>query len=216
MRIGLLGGTFDPVHYGHLAMAETAGRLFGLESVYFVTAVDPPHKSHRAQANFLDRHAMVALALSRHLKLVPCSQEFGWPGKSYSIDTVKEFRHTLGEAVPIFFLIGADAFLEFPTWKEYQRFTDYCSFVVFARPGSTSSSNLQVRLPQTVTDNIVRVPRGKELPLHSANRVYWLDYFRKDISSTAIRRRIQEGRSISRLVPASVEEFIRKTRLYLT
>lgn len=212
--MGLLGGTFDPVHNGHLAMAEAGIRLFRLDAVYFVTAVNPPHKSHQTRANLLDRHAMVALALMHRPRMVPSSLEYGRPGNSYSIDTVRQFQRDLGDRAEIFFLIGMDAFLELPTWKEYHRLTDYCSFIVYARLGFDEKL-LQKRLPRELVRKIAPVLKAKTFAAGTGRKIHLVRGFSNSISSTAIRQRVQQGNSLAELVPPAVGEYIRKVRLYL-
>lgn len=212
-RVGLLGGTFDPVHYGHLAMAESGIRRFKLQRVYFVTAVDPPHKSHRTHASFLDRHAMVALALVHRSRMVPSTLEYGRPGKSYSIDTVRLLKRILGDQAEVFFLIGIDAFLELPTWKDYHHLIDYCSFVVFARPGFKEET-MRDRLPGTLLEKICRVPQGKSVVVVPNQRIYLVGDFCSPISSTVVRKQVRCGGLLRRLVPKAVTEYICKAGLY--
>ena len=215
LRVGLLGGTFDPVHYGHLAMAETAIRRFKLQKVYFVTAVNPPHKSHKTHASFLDRHAMVALALVHRPKMVPSSLEYGRRGKSYSIDTVRQLKRDLGDRADVFFLIGMDAFLELPTWKDYHHLIEYCSFVVFARPGVKEQS-LADRLPEDLLKKIFPVPKGQPVAVASSQRIYMIRDFSTQVSSTDVRKRIHRGMSLQRWVPRVVGEYISKAKLYIS
>jgi nicotinate-nucleotide adenylyltransferase len=213
--IGLLGGTFDPVHNGHVAMAEMALRVFRLDRVYFVTSVNPPHKSLRNRANFLDRHAMVALALAQKPQMVPSSLEFGRSGKSYSIDTVRDFKNQFGKESRIFFLIGMDAFVEIPTWKDYSLLLDYCSFIVFERPGF-SESHLAERLPASFAGRISCVSESGWQMETDQNRVFVVKGFSDDISSTGIREGVRLGRYWQGMVPPAVAEYIRKTQLYST
>ena len=215
VRIGLLGGTFDPVHYGHLAMAESAIHRFKLQTVYFVTAVNPPHKSRTTHASFFDRHAMVALALVRKPKMVASTLEYGRPGKSYSIDTVRQLWRTVGDRSEIFFLIGMDAFLELPTWKDYRRLIDYCSFVVYSRPGCEGPSD-GTRLPRFLLERVSQVPKGTSVATHPEHGIYLIGDFSSHVSSTEIRGRVQRGGSLQKLVPEAVSEYIRKARLYLS
>jgi nicotinate-nucleotide adenylyltransferase len=211
--VGLLGGTFDPVHNGHLAMAEVGIRLFRLDTVYFVTSVNPPHKSCQTQANFLDRHAMVGLALLRRPRMVPSSLEYGRPGNSYSIDTVRQFQRDLGDRAEIFFLIGMDAFLELPTWKDYHCLTEYCSFIVYARPGFDERL-VGKRLPRALVKKIRPALKNKIFAAGPVKKIYLVRGFSNHISSTAIRHRVQKGNSLVGLVPPAVNEYIRKVRLY--
>jgi nicotinate-nucleotide adenylyltransferase len=213
LRIGLLGGTFDPIHYGHLAMAETALRMAHLNAVYFVTSTNPPHKSQRAHANFLDRHAMVALALAQKPQMVPSSVEYGRAGKSYSIDTVRQFKQSAGNSTRIFFLIGMDAFLDITSWKDYMLFPKFCSFIVFARPGFPEEE-LTGRLPETFLDEIFPVSQEDNFQERAGNELYLLRRFSHEISSTVIRNQVRRGGPISQWVPSSVEEYIHKTGLY--
>ena len=215
LRIGLLGGTFDPVHYGHLAMAEAAIRRFRLQAVYFVTAVNPPHKSDTTCANFLDRHAMVALALIRKTKMVPSSLEYGRSGKSYSIDTVRQLSRKFENRAEIFFLIGMDAFLELPTWKDYRLLIEYCSFVVYPRLGSDGES-IGDRLPRSLLNRVFQVPKDAPVAVHPGHRIYLINDFLNQLSSTEIRGLVQQGRSLERVVPKAVCEYIERTRLYLS
>ncbi|HET6961079.1 MAG TPA: nicotinate-nucleotide adenylyltransferase [Terriglobia bacterium] len=213
LRLGLLGGTFDPIHLGHLELAKTAMHVARLDAIYFVTSVNPPHKSEKTQANFLDRHAMVALALKGDSRLIPSSVEFDREGKSYSIDTVLQLKQLSGGNAEIFFLIGLDAFIELPTWKEYYRFSELCSFIVFGRPG----------FPETLMQDLPEVLRPKPIGNGEETAVltegdrgfFFLKDFSNPLSSTEIRSAIRAGVSIHETVPPEVEEYILKTKLYL-
>ena len=212
MRLGLLGGTFDPIHHGHLKIAQTALQLAGLDSVSFVTSVNPPHKSDRTYANLLDRHAMVGLALAGCPQLIPSSAEYGRSGKSYSVDTLLEFRKKIAPNVKLFFLIGMDAFLELATWKDYGQLFGLCTFLVFPRSGH-DESELSIRLPEAL--KVRRLDSAGSESGFTDAEVLIVPKFDVRISSTEIRMRVQEGRSIHELVPGRVEEYITKTRLYL-
>ncbi len=214
MRAGLLGGTFDPVHNGHLEVAQTALRMAHLDAVYFVTSSDPPHKNKKTLANFLDRHAMVALALTCQPQLIPSSIEFERPGKSYSVDTVRRLKQCLGNFTKIFFLIGMDAFQDITSWKEYTVIPELCSFLIFARPGF-ATQDLVDKLPKVFLDKMFPVVRESDFPETQENGCYLLEEFSNQISSTQIRNQVRLGGSISEWVPASVAEYIYKTKLYL-
>ena len=214
LRLGLLGGTFDPIHLGHLELAKTALHLARLDAIHFVTSVKPPHKTEKTQANFLDRHAMVALALRGDSRLIPSSVEFDREGKSYSIDTVLQLKQVSGGNAEIFFLIGLDAFLELPTWKEYHRFSELCSFIVFGRPGY-DPEDLTRDLPETLRPKPIGSGTGAVALTESDRGFYLLKDFINPLSSTEIRGAIRAGRSIRGCVPPDVEEYILKTKLYL-
>jgi nicotinate-nucleotide adenylyltransferase len=214
LRVGLLGGTFDPVHNGHVEVAETALRWARLDAVYFVTSFDPPHKSGKWLANFLDRHAMVALALINKPRLIPSSMEYERLGKSYSVDTVRQLKNTLGTTSRIFFLIGIDAFLEIGSWKEHSSLPELCRFIIFSRPGFRRE-DLARRLPEPYPENLLPVSKDGEFQDCDQNWLYLLEDFSSSIASTDIRNQIRLGKSISAFVPDSVAEYIEKTKLYL-
>ena len=214
MRLGLLGGTFDPIHLGHLELAKTALRVAQLDAIHFVTSVKPPHKSERTHANFLDRHAMVALALRGDSRLIPSSVEFDREGKSYSIDTVQQLKQLSGGNREIFFLIGLDAFVELPTWKDYQRFSELCSFIVFGRPGY-DPEQLTQDLPEALRPKPIGSETGMMALAGSGRGFYFLKDFMNPLSSTEIRNAVHAGRSIRQWVPPDVNEYILKTKLYI-
>jgi nicotinate-nucleotide adenylyltransferase len=194
-------------------MAETALRLAHLNAVHFVTSTDPPHKSEKTHSNFLDRHAMVALALAQRPQMIPSSVEYGRTGKSYSIDTVRQFKQSADRSTKIFFLIGTDAFLDITSWKDYGLFPELCSFIVFARPGFPEEE-LTNRLPESFLDAILPVSLEDNFQEQAGNKVYLLKQFSHKVSSTEIRNQVRRGSPISEWVPATVEEYIHKTGLY--
>ena len=156
---------------------------------------------------------MVALALKGDSRLIPSSVEFDREGKSYSIDTVLQLKQLSGGNAEIFFLIGLDAFIELPTWKEYHRFSELCSFIVFGRPG----------FPETLMQDLPEVLRPKPIGNGEETAVltegdrgfFFLKDFSNPLSSTEIRSAIRAGVSIHETVPPEVEEYILKTKLYL-
>lgn len=195
MRIGLMGGTFDPVHYGHLVIAEVAREEFALDQVLWLPAGDPPHKKDYRVSNQEHRYAMVMLATASH----PCFEVSRWElersGPSYSIDTILHFQSEQPEA-QLFFITGADAILEILTWHRHQEVIRSCEFIAVTRPGY-ELSQLSQRLPAEYAERIA--------PLTAPG---------VDISSTDIRKRVGAGKSIRYLVPETVEAYIRKHGMY--
>ena len=202
LRIGILGGTFDPIHNGHLALARRARRELKLNEVYFVPCGRPPHKDRPGLSPYLHRYAMVALACAGERRFVPSLLEAGskldGATRTYSVDTVTRLRRRVGARARLFFLLGADAFLYLPTWKNWRRLLGLCEFVVAPRPGIGPARTRQVWL---------RLSGAKA-------RVHFLSGVRSSVSATRIRRRARSGRSLKGLVPRSVADYVEATSLY--
>jgi nicotinate-nucleotide adenylyltransferase len=223
-RIALFGGSFDPIHSGHLVVARTADRRFNFDEMHFIPASRPPHKLKQHLAPFPHRFAMVALACTEHPHFVPslaeAGEDFSGTQLHYSVDTVRYFRHLYhGQGDRIFFIIGADAFLDIPTWKEYETLLGLCDFIIANRPGIRAEA-----LRLVIPPDLMGRPNGKkeeetEHPsqvvayLHRTT-VHLLENVASDVSATDIRRRAQRGQSIHGLVSARVEEYILKQGLY--
>ena len=219
MNIALFGGTFDPIHSGHLRAAKAAARRFGLDQVRFVPAAHPPHKQADRLTAFAHRYAMVALACASDARFVPSLLEAPEPGErpQYTIQTVRRARRALGQRDRLFFLIGVDAFLDLPHWKQWRSLLDLADFIVVSRPGSDAGKIWSV-LPPGMT---LRAPDARSRELASSIQIR----LRKStlrilrgvdmrVASRDIREAIGRGRRISGLVPPVVEQYIRKTSLY--
>ena len=221
-RIALFGGTFDPIHLGHLAVARAATRRFNLDRVFFIPSANPPHKPASELLPFAHRFAMVSLACAGHARFIPSLAEGEVNGTGardsifYSVDTVRRFQQEFCEPGDcVFFLMGADSFLDIQAWKDYETFLGLCDFVVAHRPGFPSDSFRRVIPPQLLADAPAQKKTGvtRSIALKRTT-VYLLDTVDSDVSSTAVRQRLDRGRSILGLVPASVEEYIRKQAIY--
>ena len=213
-RIGIFGGTFNPVHSGHVRAAALVGKRFGLDRVQFVPSSIPPHKETAAVAPARDRMAMVERALRRHRRLVASPIEIEAGGTSYSIVTLDAIRRRHPGAA-IFFLLGVDAFLEIKTWREWRRVLERCRFIVMTRPGRRLSA-ARGALDIGFRDAFFEVTPGTRLDegVLTAHRIFLAPIAALDISSTDIRARVRAGRPIRGLVPASVAAYIAERGLY--
>lgn len=210
-RVGILGGTFDPVHLGHLALATAARARFALDTVLFIPAAQPPHKLRTPLAPFADRVAMLRLALAGEEGLAISEMERDRPGPSYSIDTLKELRQQLGERVHLFFCIGMDAFAEITSWKHHTELFRYADFVVVERPaagGLGLAEFLAAELPRFR-------PAGEGSWQHpDGGCIHALAMADVPISSSYIRQRVGRGESVAGLVPAPVADYLTVHGLY--
>lgn len=201
-RIGVMGGTFDPIHYGHLVTAEEAREQFALDMVIFMPSGHPPHKEDRQNLDAESRYLMTVIATASHPAFRVSRMEIDRPGPSYTIDTVRELHRVYGKNTSVFFITGADAVLEILTWKEPENVLAECTLIAATRPGY-DLSRLEEFLPGTAGDAAPGGPRVQVMEIPALA-----------ISSTDIRRRVSEGRSIRYLVPEEVREFIEKNGFY--
>ncbi len=225
-RIALYGGSFDPIHNGHLAVARAADRRFNFDEIHLVPASHPPHKMKQYLAPFPHRFAMISLACAEHPHFIPSLAEAGedfsgWQ-LHYSVDTVRHFKHIYhGPGDRIFFLLGADAFLDIPTWKEYEVLLGLCDFIVATRPGIRLEALRLVIPPDLFGPERLGARAASEYEHEGPvvarlgrTAVYLLDSVSSEVSATDIRRRCHRGQAIHGLVSARVEEYILKQGLY--
>jgi nicotinate-nucleotide adenylyltransferase len=211
-RLGILGGTFDPIHLGHLRTAVEIGQEMDLEKVYLVPSASPPHKTVEPVTPFQHRLAMARLALGDSSFLEVLDLEGKRPGLSYSIETLKEIHNIFCPDPELYFILGVDAFQEIRTWKEYRHLFDYSHFVIIRRPVSQPDkidfllTNTGLDIRKTKRPDVFTAPSGKTLTFMSPTRM--------DISSTGIRKSIRNGKSIRFLVPDQVRNYIITEGLY--
>lgn len=221
-RIALFGGTFDPIHLGHLAVAEAATKRFRLDRVLFVPSAHPPHKRLSDLVPYEHRFAMVALACAGHPRFVASlAERADGSGATafYSVDTVRRFQTEFNQPGDhLFFIVGADSFLQISTWRDYKTLLSLCDFIVASRPGFRTEALREV-VPEDLRERPACAASRKSAPapnsiplLHTT--VHLLSDVASRVSATAVRTRLDRGRSVHGLVPARVEEYINKQALY--
>lgn len=214
-RIGILGGRFDPIHFGHLAIAAAARRRLGLERVLMVPSRVAPHRKQPAGAAGADRLAMVALAADGDPFLKACDLELTSDAPSYTATTLRRLRERGHPPTSLFFIVGTDAFADIAAWRDYPRLLDAAHFAVVSRPGHPAAAvpdalpALRPRL-RVAADDTGAPDRGSAL----ATAVFLIDAATPDISSTGIRKRLANGQSLEGHVPAAVAAYIDQRRLY--
>jgi nicotinate-nucleotide adenylyltransferase len=218
--IGLYGGTFNPIHFGHLRTAWEVREAFGLTSVVFIPAAIPPHKRSGRIEDARNRLKMIQLALEDCQGFQVSDVELQRSGPSYTIDTVKHFKSTLPGDFEFYFIIGSDAFLEINTWKSFRELLTLIPFIVMARPRPASRAEdgrlgvLQDFLWSKISRDFVFQPESQCYHHAEMMPVYVQNVTPLDISSTKIREMIREGRSARFLIPDSVEKYIHNKGLY--
>jgi len=207
-RVGLFGGTFNPIHLGHLRGAEEIREAFGLQEVIFIPAALPPHKMTEKIIEAHHRLEMVKQATQKNPRFSTSDIELKRLGKSYSIDTIRYFRDTFKDSV--YFILGRDAFVEIDTWKDFRNIFFLCNFIIMTRPGLKGASPLPVALAPDF-----RYDPGVSGWVHvSGNMIFFKEINLLDISSTKVRELVERGESIRYLVPPEVETYIEKHGLY--
>ncbi|HZP24697.1 MAG TPA: nicotinate-nucleotide adenylyltransferase [Terriglobales bacterium] len=224
MKIALFGGTFDPVHRGHLTVARAAVAKFGLKQVWFIPADIPPHKQKTPITSFYHRYAMVTLAVAGEKHFLPSLVEAPQPdgGKavrpSYSVETVRRVKKSLGKSDHLYFLIGIDAFKDIAKWYKAEELLGECEFIVAARPGF-SLADVATSLPEKLRPSaaVSRLFRKQEIsgPLVLPGvTLHMLPETHENVSATQIRAAASKSGALQRLVPETVAEYIQKERLY--
>ena len=224
MNIALFGGTFDPIHRGHLKVARAAAERFKLKEIWFVPADIPPHKQKAPVTSYFHRYSMVAMALVGEADFLPSLLEAPDPEAhverrpSYSIDTVRRVKSGLRKRDQLYFLIGIDAFRDIGTWYKAEELLGECDFIVAARPGY-SLEDVVRSLPKGLRPkdcdvaSLQKQDRAGRLELPGV-RLHLLPETHEDVSATKIRKAAKSGKGLKKLVPDAVAEYIRKEGLY--
>lgn len=212
MRIGIYGGTFNPIHLAHLRVAEEIADAFDLARVTFIPAATPPHKAGHGNLLFPHRYRMVESAVKGNPRFAVSDMEGKRGGKSYSIETLQALRKEFPED-EFFFIMGSDSFADMGTWREPEAIFASCNIVVTERPG-TSIKGLISALPVDIARQFCYYEAEKRLAHSSGYSVYFFEGTPLGISSSAIREQVGLGRSIKYLTPETVESYIIERGLY--
>lgn len=213
-RIGILGGTLDPIHFGHLDTALAAREALALDRVFVIPSRIPPHRTQQPIASPYHRFAMAALAVNGVTGLSVSDVELQAPGPSYTADTLMHYRQGLGlDASQIFFITGADAFADIATWSRYPDVLDLAHFVAVSRPGAGVAA-LRHQLPALKTRMRLPLRRSDLDTRGSQTSIFLVDAPTSDVSSTEIRRRLGAAEPLEGLVPEAVERHIHQHGLY--
>jgi nicotinate-nucleotide adenylyltransferase len=201
-KIGIMGGTFNPIHYGHLVTAEEALKQFNLDKVIFIPTGTPPHKISGILANAEDRYLMTVIATASNKDFFVSRIEIDRKGKSYTKDTLQELKRIFGENSTLYFITGADAILEILTWKNTDEIINLCKFIAATRPGYDIAKieDLKKKLFKNIKDY--------------EDHIFLMEIPALAISSTDIRERIRSGRPINYLLPEGVCNYLLKHELY--
>jgi nicotinate-nucleotide adenylyltransferase len=221
-RIGVLGGTFNPIHFGHLHIAGNIQSIFSLDQVHFVVASMPPHKRPEDLIPFMHRYAMVSLAVSSEPTFIPSLIELEPRYSSFSIDTMRKLAHGVGhDGEALYFIAGGDSLLEVQSWRASEKLLTAYNFIFVVRPGTGAiipAEHLPAKAVSKVRDltGLKRSEIRRRIAEESkgGNRIYIVDAGAPDISSTQIRGLASSGRTMRRMVPGPVCKYIRKLHLY--
>jgi nicotinate-nucleotide adenylyltransferase len=210
----LYGGTFDPVHIGHLEIARRVSQLFEIDKVVFIPAQMAPHKIGRPVTPAVHRYAMLALATQNDPQLSISTFELDDPDRRYTVDTVAHFQRTLGDETELFFIMGADSWSEITTWREWERLLTMTNHIVVTRPGYEPALTHVGAVGERIVDLRGGVTKGTTS--RRTPGIYFTDVVMKDVSATRIRQLAGEGRSdeLTGLLPTPVLEYIKKYGIY--
>jgi nicotinate-nucleotide adenylyltransferase len=218
-RIALYGGTFDPVHNGHMTVARALLKLFALDELVFIPAHVAPHKRDQAVTRALERYAMLALATQGEASMCVSTIELDCPERPYTVETLARLKQMYGDGARLFFVMGADSWRDIRTWREWERVLELTNHIVMARPGyNLDSTHVTPHVRERVVDlrgaGAETIARAVEES--AAEKIYVTDAVQMDISATGVRQLVRSGISTDwpSLVPQPVAEFIEKYRLY--
>lgn len=213
-RIGAYGGTFDPIHMGHMEIARSVVSNFQLDQLLVIPAYKPPHKSLKAISDSRHRYEMCLLAFAEDARIVVSKMEIDLPERPYTINTIERLQVEYGKQTQLFFVMGADSFEEITGWRQYQRLLSSTSIIVAARAGQDISIN---HLPEMFREKVIdarSLSGGANLINDQGCLIYLTDFVNCEVSSTQIRQRVQAGLSIADMTAPVVAEYIAEHGLY--
>ena len=226
----MYGGTFDPVHVGHLEIARRVSEVFEIERVVFIPAQLAPHKVGRPVTEPIHRYAMLALATQDDPRLVGSTFELDEPDRRYTVDTIEHFQRELNDSTELFFIMGADSWSEITTWREWERLLTMTNHIVVTRPGFEPATTHVGPHADRIVDLRTALECGDSMPLWSRSsvidnkaassrrtpRIFFTDVVMNDVSATNIRQLASEGRAdeLVNLLPGPVLEYIKKYGIY--
>lgn len=218
-RVALYGGTFDPVHAGHMAVARGLLDIFGLDEVLFIPAYVAPHKRARRVSPAHDRYAMLALATQVEKRMLVSAVELSAPERPYTVETLSSFRERAGDSTRLFFVMGADSWEEITTWREWERVLTLADTIVVTRPGyELPTAHMTDDVQRRVVDvrGRAREEVGAELEKSEGPRVFLSDASNVEASATQVRAAVEQGElnKLDALVAPAVAEYIKKYGLY--
>ncbi|MCF8111594.1 MAG: nicotinate-nucleotide adenylyltransferase [Desulfobacteraceae bacterium] len=218
-RIALFGGTFNPVHLGHLRVAEEVRERFAIDKVYFIPAANPPHKPGPGLAPAEDRYEMLLRATQENPAFDVSELELQRSGRSYTIDTVKQISGSMPEDTRCWLVMGVDAFEEIETWKSYTELFEYIEIIVLSRPSDRGGGDLIEVVSRIISDRVSAQyrfePENRRFVHPGKRAVYPFSATLLDISASRIRSLTKAKASVRYLVPESVETYIHEKGLYL-
>ncbi len=216
MNAGLFGGTFNPLHYGHLTVINHVKKTFSLDTVFLIPAAIPPHKTTRDLAPASDRLEMIQRSILDIPGLVASDIELKREGPSYTIDTVNYFKHILCKDTTLYLIMGSDAFFDIGTWKSTTQIFHRIKMIIMLRAGEMININSVASLINRVVSHDFKYNKEKRVFYHPVMKpVYLCDVPQIMLSSTQIRERVKRHLDIGSMVPAPVEAMIREKELYL-
>ena len=213
----MYGGTFDPVHIGHIDIARRVSEVFEIEKVVFIPAQMAPHKIGRPVTPSVHRYAMLALATQDDPQLSISTFELDDPDRRYTVDTVAHFQRRLGNETELFFIMGADSWSEITSWREWERLLTMTNHIVVTRPGFEPAIAHVGAVGERIVDlRGIKISRNGATAQRKTQSIFFTDVVMKDVSATRIRRLASEGRTgeLTDLLPPAVLEYIQKYGIY--